>query len=128
MAAATAEPELGSGDGGGPAGRQPAPPSSARQKTESQPERELTGQENHQERVDQENHQERTDREKQERTDQKNPPDSGPPEHHQVLIIGGGVSGLSAASCLVKNGITDFRLLEARGRLGGRVVAITVGE
>ncbi|XP_037078111.1 spermine oxidase-like isoform X2 [Pollicipes pollicipes] len=48
------------------------------------------------------------------------------PEHHRVIIIGGGVSGLSAASYLVKNGITDFKLLEARGRLGGRVVAVTV--
>ena len=99
MAAAMADPELDAGDGSGPAASQQPPPKLA---GPAEPDKQTAGQEKEQR-------------------------DAGPAEHHQVLIIGGGVSGLSAASCLVKNGITDFRLLEARGRLGGRVVAITVG-
>ncbi|XP_043225185.1 peroxisomal N(1)-acetyl-spermine/spermidine oxidase-like isoform X1 [Amphibalanus amphitrite] len=98
MAAAMADTELSSAEGAGPAGQQPG------QSSDPTPDQERAGQE------------------------KPSNPDEGPVEHHQVLIIGGGVSGLSAASCLVKNGITDFRLLEARGRLGGRVVGITVDQ
>ncbi|PSN57820.1 hypothetical protein C0J52_04398 [Blattella germanica] len=45
----------------------------------------------------------------------------------KILIIGGGMAGLSAASHLVKNGITDFKILEARNRIGGRIVSINTG-
>jgi monoamine oxidase len=38
----------------------------------------------------------------------------------ETLIIGGGLSGLSLAHALHKNG-RDYRLLEARERLGGRI-------
>eukprot|EP01117_Protostelium_nocturnum_P010441 TRINITY_DN3758_c0_g2_i5.p1 TRINITY_DN3758_c0_g2~~TRINITY_DN3758_c0_g2_i5.p1 ORF type:complete len:244 (-),score=76.90 TRINITY_DN3758_c0_g2_i5:158-889(-) len=39
----------------------------------------------------------------------------------KVIVIGAGISGLSAASTLVDNGITDFLLLEGRDRIGGRI-------
>lgn len=45
----------------------------------------------------------------------------------RIAIIGGGLSGLYAALLLERQGITDYVLLEARDRLGGRVSsAITV--
>ena len=47
--------------------------------------------------------------------------------YHKFLIIGGGISGLSAASHLAKNGFRDFRLLEARNRLGGRIATMQIG-
>ena len=48
--------------------------------------------------------------------------------YHQFLIIGGGIAGLSAASHLAKNGFRDFKLLEARNRLGGRIATMQIGE
>jgi len=45
----------------------------------------------------------------------------------KILIIGAGMAGLSAASHLVKNGVTDFKILEARNRIGGRIVSINTG-
>lgn len=47
--------------------------------------------------------------------------------HTETLIIGGGLSGLSLASKLTKAG-RDFRLLEARDRLGGRILTEHVGN
>jgi monoamine oxidase len=46
----------------------------------------------------------------------------------KILIIGAGMSGLSAASHLVKNGVTDFKILEARNRIGGRIVSTNTGR
>lgn len=43
-----------------------------------------------------------------------------------ILIIGGGIAGLSAASHFVKCGRTDFLLLEATDKLGGRVEAVEI--
>lgn len=48
-------------------------------------------------------------------------------KEHKVIIIGAGMAGLSAANHLIKNGLTDFRILEARGRTGGRIVSIDLG-
>ena len=42
-------------------------------------------------------------------------------KNHTVVIIGGGLSGLYAAMELHRAGI-DFRLIEARARLGGRIL------
>ncbi|GME76220.1 unnamed protein product [Ambrosiozyma monospora] len=42
-------------------------------------------------------------------------------KHHKVIIIGGGISGLKAAEELTDQNLTDFKILEARDRLGGRL-------
>lgn len=42
----------------------------------------------------------------------------------KVLIIGGGISGIAAASRLYEYGIHDITILEAEDRLGGRVHTI----
>ena len=41
----------------------------------------------------------------------------------KIAIIGGGLSGLYAAYLLEQAGITDYVLLEARDRLGGRILS-----
>lgn len=48
--------------------------------------------------------------------------------YSKVLIIGAGMAGLSAANQFVKNGFTDFKILEARNRIGGRIVQINIGN
>lgn len=42
----------------------------------------------------------------------------------RIAIIGGGISGLYAAYLLQSQGISDYVLLEARERLGGRVLSV----
>lgn len=44
---------------------------------------------------------------------------------YEVVIIGGGVAGLSAAKELITQGVTNICLVEAQGRLGGRVKQVT---
>lgn len=39
-----------------------------------------------------------------------------------ILIVGAGAAGLTAAYTLTQNGNTDFVILEADGRLGGRLL------
>lgn len=46
----------------------------------------------------------------------------------KVVIIGAGMAGLSAAYHLSKNGFNDYKLLEARNRIGGRIVQIQMGN
>lgn len=46
----------------------------------------------------------------------------------KVLIIGAGMAGLSAANHLLQNGIDSFKILEARSRLGGRIVSIPLAQ
>ena len=43
---------------------------------------------------------------------------------NQVIIIGGGISGLAAANELIKAGITKIIILEAQNRLGGRILTL----
>ncbi|ERL87222.1 peroxisomal N(1)-acetyl-spermine/spermidine oxidase [Dendroctonus ponderosae] len=47
--------------------------------------------------------------------------------YSKVLIIGAGMAGLSAAYHFAKNHFMDFKVLEARGRVGGRIVQIPIG-
>eukprot|EP00892_Ulva_mutabilis_P009134 jgi/Ulvmu1/6593/UM003_0230.1 len=44
---------------------------------------------------------------------------------HDVVIIGGGVAGLSAAQELLRNGCENICVLEAQNRLGGRVKQVS---
>ncbi|XP_060526733.1 spermine oxidase [Cylas formicarius] len=46
----------------------------------------------------------------------------------KVIIVGAGMAGLSAAFYLTKNGFTDYKILEARGHIGGRIIQISVGQ
>lgn len=46
---------------------------------------------------------------------------------YRVIILGAGAAGLSAANSLIKNGIQDFLILEARNRIGGRILSIDMG-
>nr|XP_011469503.1 PREDICTED: polyamine oxidase 1 isoform X2 [Fragaria vesca subsp. vesca] len=43
------------------------------------------------------------------------------PHRSSVIIIGAGVSGLSAAKRLIENGVEDVVILEASDRIGGRI-------
>lgn len=40
---------------------------------------------------------------------------------HKVVILGGGMAGVTAAQSLDQAGIKDFVIVEARSELGGRV-------
>lgn len=54
--------------------------------------------------------------------------DNPTPTHVKVVIIGAGMAGLSAANHLLQNGCEDFLILEARGRIGGRIVSIPLSN
>jgi polyamine oxidase len=45
-----------------------------------------------------------------------------------VLILGGGVSGVIAAKTLTEHGIKNFKIIEARDELGGRLHNKMFGE
>jgi len=40
-------------------------------------------------------------------------------KHHDILIVGGGISGIGAAARLRQQGISDFALIEKASALGG---------
>lgn len=44
------------------------------------------------------------------------------PEHHKIIVIGAGISGLAAANQLKELGSMDVVILEARDRYGGRML------
>jgi polyamine oxidase len=46
---------------------------------------------------------------------------------HQVLILGGGIAGVMAAESLHQQGIRNFKILEARNQLGGRMMSFKFG-
>ncbi|KAF0276632.1 hypothetical protein FOG50_02547 [Hanseniaspora uvarum] len=48
--------------------------------------------------------------------------------HHKVIIIGAGISGLKAANLLInEHSITDIKIIEARDRYGGRLLSSDPG-
>lgn len=47
--------------------------------------------------------------------------------HTKTVVIGAGVSGISTAVSLLKNGYTDFLIFEALDRIGGRCHTIDYG-
>lgn len=46
----------------------------------------------------------------------------------QVLVLGGGLAGVTAAQTLANNSINDFIIVEYNGDLGGRIAHTTFGE
>lgn len=46
----------------------------------------------------------------------------------KIIIIGAGISGIAAADYLTRAGFTDFKILEASNRTGGRIYTVNVGE
>lgn len=44
-----------------------------------------------------------------------------------VIIIGAGVSGIAAATKLLKNNFKNFIVLEAENRIGGRIQTLAFG-
>lgn len=47
---------------------------------------------------------------------------------HRVIIIGAGIAGLAAADKLIEDGITNFKILEARHVAGGRLCSMPYDE
>ncbi|XP_065074600.1 spermine oxidase-like [Ochlerotatus camptorhynchus] len=45
----------------------------------------------------------------------------------RILIVGAGASGIAAAARLYENGLTNFQILEATDRIGGRINTIPFG-
>lgn len=42
----------------------------------------------------------------------------------RIVIVGAGISGISAASKLIENGFSNLLVLEAENRIGGRVATV----
>lgn len=49
-------------------------------------------------------------------------------KYYQVVIVGAGISGLSAAKTLHDNGVTDIVILEAQNKPGGRISSVKFEE
>lgn len=49
-------------------------------------------------------------------------------DNPKIVIIGAGISGIAAGSYLAQSGFTDFVILEATDRIGGRIHSIDLGE
>jgi phytoene dehydrogenase-like protein len=45
-----------------------------------------------------------------------------------VIIVGAGLSGYSAARKLLENGFNDITILEASGRIGGRIYSVPLSN
>ena len=46
----------------------------------------------------------------------------------KIIIIGAGISGISAASKLIENGFKNVIILEAKNRIGGRIHTVDFGS
>jgi monoamine oxidase len=53
-------------------------------------------------------------------------PGSEDAEATTVVIVGAGAAGLSAARQLLKEGVTDIVVVEAQGRIGGRIKQVRI--
>lgn len=51
----------------------------------------------------------------------------GDQAYNTVIIIGAGVSGIAAATKLLKNNFNNFIILEAESRIGGRIQTLPFG-
>lgn len=49
-------------------------------------------------------------------------------EKPKIIIIGAGISGIATADTLTRAGFTDFKILEATGRTGGRIWTVDIGK
>ena len=49
-------------------------------------------------------------------------------KHSKIVIIGAGISGISAAKILFENGMKDVTILEATNRVGGRIHTTDFGR
>jgi monoamine oxidase len=49
---------------------------------------------------------------------------SGHSSNYQVIVIGGGMAGISACVKLVESGVQNILLIEGSQRLGGRINTI----
>lgn len=45
---------------------------------------------------------------------------------YKVIIVGAGMSGCAAGKTLIDGGLEDFVILEATGRIGGRVNTVNM--
>lgn len=45
-----------------------------------------------------------------------------------VVVVGGGIAGVSAARHLINSGVRQVLILEAKNRLGGRIHTVTGGK
>lgn len=46
----------------------------------------------------------------------------------RIIIVGAGISGISAAARLIDSGFTDIKIFEAENRIGGRVYSVKTGN
>lgn len=46
----------------------------------------------------------------------------------KIVIVGGGIAGLAAGKYLELEGFTDYVVLEASDRIGGRIWSVPVGK
>lgn len=46
----------------------------------------------------------------------------------KIVIIGGGVAGVAAATSLLDRGFEDVTIIEAEDRLGGRIYTVPFGK
>ena len=53
---------------------------------------------------------------------------SGTQNSPSVIIIGAGAAGIAAASKLLENGFKNVTILEAEGRIGGRIFTTRFGK
>lgn len=50
------------------------------------------------------------------------------PKETKVVIVGAGAAGIAAASKLLQRGVSDFVILEANNRIGGRICTKDFGK